>query len=84
MVSRAVAQQSPPPYTREQCGQIRNNILGIFDRYKGKISAQLVSDLQEFSRRDCDRSVQIRMIPGTQDGDAVGELKVLIAARGVR
>lgn len=69
------------PYTAKQCDAIRNNILGIFQRYTGRISAELVADLKEFSRRDCDRTVQLRMVPGTRDKDAVGELKLLIASR---
>lgn len=48
-----------------------------------KISTELIADLQEFSRKDCDRSVQIRMMPGTKDGDAVGELKVLMMQRAM-
>ena len=79
--SFSAAAQQVAPYTSQQCDQIRNSILGIFDRYNGKISPELVSDLKEFSKRDCDRAVKIRMIPGTHDSDAVGELKLLIAAR---
>lgn len=77
----ARAQQTPTPYTAEQCDGIRSNILGIFKRYSGRISEELVADLQEFSRKGCDRAVQVRTVPGTADSDAVGELKVLIAAR---
>jgi hypothetical protein len=77
----AAAQQAAAPYTSQQCDAIRNNVLGIFKRYDGKISAELVADLQEFSKKDCDRTVRVRMIPGTRDSDAVGELKVLMAAR---
>ena len=73
--------QSAPPFTAEQCGQFRSSIIGILQRYRGKLSAELIADLQEFSRKDCDRTVQIRMMPGTKDRDAVGELKVLMAAR---
>jgi hypothetical protein len=78
---RAAAQSSPLPFTAQQCGQIRSNILGIFKRYNGQLSGELVADLQEFSRKDCDRSVKLRMMSGTKDKDAVAELKVLIAAR---
>lgn len=77
----AAAQQVNAPYTAAQCHQIRANILGIFARYHGQISGELVADLKEFSRRDCDRSVPIRMMEGTRDRDAVGELRTLIAAR---
>jgi hypothetical protein len=77
----AASQQVAAPYTPAQCDQIRNNILGIFNRYEGKISPELVADLKEFSKKDCDRTVHIRMIPGTQDRDALGELKVLISSR---
>jgi hypothetical protein len=79
--SPAVAQQTPTPYTAEQCHRVRANIGGIFTRYNGKISAELVSDLKEFSRRDCDRTLPIRMMPGTKDGDAVGELRLLLSLK---
>ena len=72
----AFAQAAPPPFTGKQCDQIRSSILGLYRRYDGKLSEQLVADLKEFSRKDCDRSVQLRMMQGTADRDAVGELKI--------
>lgn len=79
----AIAQESNAPYTPELCTQIRANILGVFERYNGRLSGQFVADLKEFSRRNCDRSVPIRAGRGggVADEDALGELKVLIAAR---
>jgi hypothetical protein len=80
-IAELKAQPKPTPFTAHECDRIRNNIIGIFKRYEGKLSVQLVADLKEFSRRDCDRSVKLRMMAGTADGDAVAELKILFAAR---
>jgi hypothetical protein len=75
------AESAPPPFTAKQCDQIRSSILGVFQRYDGKLSAELIADLREFSRKECDRTVKLRMMKGTADREAVGELKVLIAAQ---
>jgi hypothetical protein len=74
------AEATPPPYTPDQCQKVRAYIVGILTRYRGSLSKQLVNSLEEFSRRKCDRSVKITMMPGTRDGEAVSELKIILAA----
>ena len=53
--------------------------MGVFQRYEGKLSTELIADLREFSRKDCDRTVQLRMMKGTADDEAFGEFRVKMA-----
>jgi hypothetical protein len=77
----AAAQRLP----KGECRLAMATIGELFKRYDGKLSAPFIASLKSFVANDCDMGTDFKMVDGTDDAKAFGELRVrLIAHRTSR
>jgi hypothetical protein len=75
------AQGTPPP-GEERCLAIMKIVSGIVDEYHGRISADLIADLQKKIGEDgkCNGPDEYRVWPNTKDREALGRIRSLLSA----
>jgi hypothetical protein len=68
------------PLPQNQC-RLANAAIGeIFTKYDGKLSEQFVTSVKSFVAKNCDMDTDFKMVDGTQDKAAFGELRLRLIA----
>ena len=72
--------QTPP--AEERCLAIMSIVSGIVDEYHGRISSDLIADLQRKigTEGKCDGPDEYRVWPNMKDREALGRIRSLISA----
>jgi len=72
------------PLPKDECRLANAVISELFTKYDGKLSAQFVNSVKAFVAKSCDMETDFKMVDGTQDAAAFGELRVRLAAYRMR
>lgn len=72
------------PLPKGECRLANAVISELFTKYSGKLSEQFVSSVKSFVAKDCDMGTDFKMVEGTQDAAAFGELRVRLVAYRMR
>lgn len=73
----ATAQQA---LNKDQCFKAMSMVGSIMNEYKGKLSREFNDGLKQFVARDCDMSVEFKVMPGTADKPAFEKFRVYVTA----
>jgi hypothetical protein len=68
------------PLPSDECRLANAVIAELFKKYNGRLSAQFVASVKRFVASDCDMDIDFKMVDGTQDKMAFGELRVRLVA----
>ena len=79
LASGPEAQDTP---AEERCLAIMSIVSGVVDEYHGRISSDLIADLQKKIGTDgkCDGPDEYRVWPNMKDREALGRIRSLISA----
>ena len=72
------------PLPKDECRLANAVISELFTKYDGKLSAQFVKSVKTFVAQGCDMDTDFKMVEGSQDATAFGELRVRLAAYRMR
>lgn len=72
----SAAQQLP----RDECRLAMAVVGELFTKHNGKLSQQFVDSVKSFVKNDCDMATDFKMVEGTNDDIAFGELRVRLIA----
>jgi hypothetical protein len=72
------------PLPKAECRLANAVISELFTKYSGKLSEQFVASVKSFVAKDCDMGTDFKMVEGTQDAAAFGELRVRLIAYRMR
>jgi hypothetical protein len=76
------ALQAQAPMPEERCLAVMTIVAGIIHEYQGRISTDLISDLQRKvgTEGKCDGPDEYRVSPNTKDREALGRIRQLLSA----